>query len=398
MKHMKHMTLLLAAAALLTGCTMQDNRPATEITGQVERTEQAEQLEQLEETAQADESAQPYTAEAAPGSEKSAGESIAEMLGVTDYKAPWKREDYPEMGISDMPAKGAGTVKMALMPYSLDDVCVYLLAEDAYADGEKVYCTSMKLGLLVSGVEQDIIEVPQDLAAPDGTFEFDPLNEREQVGCMSMPDVYFGVNSFSGESAAGCEYYTISRNEETHLYALKHCGYTDERCRMTPDTMFTLPPEKLSGEYGLADAPAIVSCDGTLTQEEALNHLAVEYINSFKDDDPDRTFKLTDEQNVSARVLGSTMDFPVDGEGQLESPWNTLETWEISNNTWLVAIDAEIKGEGVADSSIGTLDPEQWYDLPYGGFPPRCFLMYNDGSNWYLWSRNAYRCLPGVLK
>lgn len=393
MKHMKHMTLLLAAAALLTGCTMQDNAP--EVTAQVGRTEQSERLE---ETVQAAEPNRSHTAEAAPGGEKSQGESIAEMLGVTDYKAPWKREDYPEMGISDMPAKGAGTVKMALMPYSLDDVCIYLLAEDAYADGEKVYCTSMKIGLLVSGVEQDIIEVPQTLAAPDGTFEFDPLTEREQVGCMSMPDVYFGINSFSGESAAGCEYYTISRNEETNLYNLKHCGYTDERCRMTPDTMFTLPPEQLSGEYGLADGPAIVSCDGSLTQEEALDLLSAEYMDSFKGDDPNRTFSLTDYQSVTARVLGATMELPVDESGQIGSPWDTLETWEMSDKTWLVDITAEFRGEGTADCGIGTLDPEQWYDLPIGGFPPRCFLMYNDGANWYLWSRNAYRCLPGVLK
>lgn len=393
MKHMKHMTLLLAAAALLTGCTMQDNAP--EIMGQVERTEQSEHLE---ETAQADEPDKTHTAEAAPGGEKSQGESIAEMLGVTDYKAPWKREDYPEMGISDMPAKGAGTVKMALMPYSLDDVCIYLLAEDAYADGEKVYCTSMKIGLLVSGVEQDIIEVPQTLAAPDGTFEFDPLTEREQVGCMSMPDVYFGINSFSGESAAGCEYYTISMNGETNLYNLKHCGYTDERCRMTPDTMFTLPPEQLSGEYGLADNPAIVSCDGSLTQDEALDLLSAEYMDSFKGDDPNRTFSLTDYQSVTARVLGATMELPVDESGQIESPWDTLETWEMSDKTWLVDITAEFRGEGAADCGIGTLDPERWYDFPTGGFPPRCFLMYSDGDNWYLWSRNAYRCLPGVLK
>ena len=136
----------------------------------------------------------------------------------------------------------------------------------------------------------------------------------------------------------------------------------------------------------------------TESLEEALDLLSAEYMDSFKGDDPNRTFSLTDYQSVTARVLGATMELPVDESGQIGSPWDTLETWEMSDKTWLVDITAEFRGEGTADCGIGTLDPEQWYDLPIGGFPPRCFLMYNDGANWYLWSRNAYRCLPGVLK
>ena len=82
--------------------------------------------------------------------------------------------------------------------------------------------------------------------------------------------------------------------------------------------------------------------------------------------------------------------------GYAQAPWNSLETWEMSQNTWIVDISAQFRGEGSVDS-IGQLDTDEWYDLPLGGFPPRCWLMYNDGESWYLWSRNAYRTTPGVL-
>lgn len=136
------------------------------------------------------------------------------MLGVTDYEAPWNRSDYPELELSEVPAKGEGSVKMTLSPYALDDVCVWLLADDAYSDCGKIYCTRMYIGLTVSGVEQDITEAPQTLAAPDGTFEFDPANPQEQAGYTSMPQTYYGINGFSADSAAGCEYYTIGRRGE----------------------------------------------------------------------------------------------------------------------------------------------------------------------------------------
>lgn len=89
---------------------------------------------------------------------------------------------------------------MTLSPYALDDVCVWLLADDAYSDGGKIYCTRMYIGLTVSGVEQDIIEAPQTLAATDGTFEFDPANPQEQAGYTSMPQTYYGINGFSADS------------------------------------------------------------------------------------------------------------------------------------------------------------------------------------------------------
>lgn len=118
---------------------------------------------------------------------------------------------------------------MTLSPYALDDVCVWLLADDAYSDGGKIYCTRMYIGLTVSGVEQDIIEAPQTLAATDGTFEFDPANPQEQAGYTSMPQTYYGINGFSADSAAGCEYYTIGRRGEQDGFYLSPLGHTGER-------------------------------------------------------------------------------------------------------------------------------------------------------------------------
>lgn len=383
MKSMRYSALFLAAALLLTGC---GNTQYSGISQQESSPAQVTEPEQTE---------QPNAGDTDTAG--SAGESIAEMLGVEDYKAPWKREDYPALEITDIPAKGKGTARMTLMPYALDDVCVSLLAEDAYSDGGKIYCANMKLGLYVSGVEQDIIEVPQTLAAPDGTFEFAPENWQEQVGYTSMPDVYFGINGFSGESAVGCEYYTTRWNEETGLYNLEHLGSTDERCRLTPETQYTLPPEQLSGEYGFANCPAVVSCDGALPQEEALNTLAGKYLDYFTGDDPDRSFKALEFRNVKVEILGDTMSMPADESGYPAAPWNSLETWEMSQNTWLVSVSAEFRGEGTADCAIGQLSPEEWYELPNGEAPPRYYLMYSDGDSWYLWSRSAYRCIPAVL-
>lgn len=247
MKNTKLITLLVAAA-LLTGCSGSAQTGADS---------------PAEDNAHAQTTAEQSGPETSAVSADAAGSSptIAEMLGVTDYEAPWNSSDYPELELSEVPAKGEGSVKMTLSPYALDDVCVWLLADDAYSDGGKIYCTRMYIGLTVSGVEQDIIEAPQTLAAPDGTFEFDPANPQEQAGYTSMPQTYYGINGFSADSAAGCEYYTIGRRGEQDGFYLSPLGHTDERCMLTPGAGFTLPPEQLSGEYTISTCPAVVSCD-----------------------------------------------------------------------------------------------------------------------------------------
>ena len=150
MKNTKLITLLVAAA-LLTGCSGSAQTGADSPT---------------EDNAHAQTTAEQSGPETSAVSADAAGSSptIAEMLGVTDYEAPWNRSDYPELELSEVPAKGEGSVKMTLSPYALDDVCMWLLADDAYSDGGKIYCTRMYIGLTVSGVEQDIIEAPQTLA------------------------------------------------------------------------------------------------------------------------------------------------------------------------------------------------------------------------------------------
>lgn len=385
MKNTKLITLLVAAA-LLTGCSGSAQTGADSPT---------------EDNAHAQTTAEQSGPETSAVSADAAGSSptIAEMLGVTDYEAPWNSSDYPELELSDVPAKGEGSVKMTLSPYALDDVCVWLLADDAYSDGGKIYCTRMYIGLTVSGVEQDITEAPQTLAAPDGTFEFDPANPQEQAGYTSMPQTYYGINGFSADSAAGCEYYTIGRRGEQDGFYLSPLGHTDERCMLTPGAGFTLPPEQLSGEYTISTCPAVVSCDGSLPQQEALDILTEKYLDFLTGEDTNRSFTVLEYRGVTSEILGRAMEAPAGEDGCALSPWNSLQTWEMSWESWLVDINAEFRGEGyIDDMAIGQLDPDVWYSLPGGGFPKACWLMYGDGDNWYLWSRYAYSEIPRVLK
>ena len=202
---------LILISALLTGCTNQLSSSTMSALESAEQTSQTAQTEQSVSDEPAGDTAEAVSAESSAG-EPSRG-------------AAWNEADYPELDISEVPAKGEGTVKMTLRPYALDDVCVWLLADDAYSDGGKILCTGMHIGLSVSGVEQDIIEAPESLASADGVFAFDPEQSSEQVGYTSMPYTLYGVNSFSDESTAGCAYYGISGSdgEERH-YTLEYRG------------------------------------------------------------------------------------------------------------------------------------------------------------------------------
>ena len=369
---------ILTAAILLTGCssnTVQSDpgMASRESEAKSHITEQADPAS-TEETA----SDTAVTSEA---------QKISEMLGLKDYKAPWSREDYPELDISKIPAKGEGTVRMTIGAYALDDVCVWLLADDAYTDSGRIFCTSMHIGLSVSGVEQDIIAAPQTLAAPDGTFECDPEKLQEQVGYTSMPHTYYGINSFSDESDSGCEYYEVRWNDETGHYTLTSMGSTAERCSLSGNGL-TLPPEQLSGEYMLSDCPAVVSCDGALSQNEALEILSGKFLDSLTADDDN----VLEYRNVTAEILGRTMEAPADEAGYPQSPWDSLETWEMNWDAWLVNISAELRREEAADEA------GQWIGLTAGKGSERGYLMYNDGASWYLWSRNAYSMLPDILR
>ena len=375
---------LILIAALLTGCTRGELSSSS-----------LSALESSEQTNQSHQTEQPVSDE--PADDTAEAVSAESSAGEPSREAAWNEADYPELDISEVPAKGEGTVKMTLRPYALDDVCVWLLADDAYSDGGKILCTGMHIGLSVSGVEQDIIEAPESLASADGVFAFDPEQSSEQVGYTSMPYTLYGVNSFSDESTAGCAYYGISGSEgEERHYTLVYQGYTNGRCLLTPEKVYSLPPEQLSGEYTMSACPAVVSCDGALSQQEALDRLAAEYLDSMTGDSAERSFSVLEYRNISTLIFGASMEAPADEYGYAQAPWNSLETWEMSQNTWIVDISAQFRGEGSVDS-IGQLDTDEWYDLPLGGFPPRCWLMYNDGESWYLWSRNAYRTTPGVL-
>lgn len=103
MKNTKFVTLIVAAA-LLTGCSSNLVQSGAGTSPQESGS-----------TANITESAEPSaSSETVPGTAEldndaavtSESPTIAEMLGVADYEAPWSRADYPELEISQVPAKG----------------------------------------------------------------------------------------------------------------------------------------------------------------------------------------------------------------------------------------------------------------------------------------------------
>ena len=115
-----------------------------------------------------------------------------------------------------------------------------------------------------------------------------------------MPQTYYGINGFSADSAAGCEYYTIGRRGEQDGFYLSPLGHTDERCMLTPGAGFTLPPEQLSGEYTISTCPAVVSCDGSLPQQEALDVLTEKYLDFLTGEDTNRSFTVLEYRGVTS--------------------------------------------------------------------------------------------------
>ena len=147
---------LVLISALLTGCTNQLSSSTMSALESAEQTSQTNQTSQTSQTAQAEQSVSDE-----PADDTAEAVSAESSAGEPSREAAWNEADYPELDISEVPEKGEGTVKMTLRPYALDDVCVWLLADDAYSDGGKILCTGMHIGLSVSGVEQDIIEAPE---------------------------------------------------------------------------------------------------------------------------------------------------------------------------------------------------------------------------------------------
>lgn len=369
---MKRAITILTAIMLLCGCSSQ----VSQISQSPTESALPASADSTSEAA-ADSTTEPVDTD----SEPEAGEHPAETRTL-----PWSKEDYPELEAAELPEYGQPGVKMELGTYPLDDVCLWLLADDAANDGGNIRCTSLRFGLTVSGIEQDIVDAPAKLASPEGDFLISPDTLKDHLGYTSCPDAIYAVDSFSGDSAACSAYYSIRTEEISDYEKTFSLFYLGIGSGKNIIGTLSMPPEQKTGLYMFSTCPAVVSCNGAASPEEALDILAEKYFEYMLGDSPDRSFKVLEYRNITSRVIMQTIE-----------DTNLFETWELSQNSWQVDISAEFRAEGSIQDLTIQADPEEWYTAPYGGAPPDYFLLYQDGDAWYLWSRHAYSEIPHLL-
>lgn len=158
----------------------------------------------------------------------------------------------------------------------------------------------------------------------------------------------------------------------------------------------TIPPEEKSLEFYVFNTnPKVFSCeisDKNLTDnqkiEAASKLLAEEYIKDFISDE--YLFRILEYRNMTVDFLEHTIDRrPFDST--LYTISNGIGDIEVSENAWVIDIDAEIKFSG-SFGFVGSeeLDGENvWNPIPRQGMT-NYYMLYRQDDTFYLWSRDVY--------
>lgn len=157
----------------------------------------------------------------------------------------------------------------------------------------------------------------------------------------------------------------------------------------------TIPPEFREYDYlGLRGSTGIYSCQITddIPDEEkiemAADILAEEYVKNYFDDHYDYITKIIDYRDVYVTFIAHTIDRnDIEYDYDHISIWNGIGDMEVSENAWVIDIDAEVRYDGLSMLGSG---PEDW--VPFNlHYMSSHYLLYREGDTFYLWSRNVYR-------
>ncbi|MCM1299009.1 MAG: hypothetical protein NC203_12030 [Firmicutes bacterium] len=178
--------------------------------------------------------------------------------------------------------------------------------------------------------------------------------------------------------------------------AIKEMAVTSEED--IGDYSQTIPPqEKNLDSYTFNANPKVFSCtitDNNLTDDEktkaAAKLLTEDYIKDFSESSDKYSFRILEYQNVSVDFIQRTVDRPT-LDTSIYSISNGIGDMEMSENAWVIDIDAEIKFSGsFGFVSSAELDGENvWNHIPVQGMSEK-YLLYRQDDTFYLWSRNVY--------
>ena len=160
----------------------------------------------------------------------------------------------------------------------------------------------------------------------------------------------------------------------------------------------TIPPEEKSiASYTFRTNPKVFSCailDNDLTDNEKIEAdsklLAEEYIKHFSESSDEYLFRILEYRNVVVDFIEHTVDRrPIDPTQYSIS--NGIGDMEVSENAWVIDIDAEIKFSGsfTCVNSIELDGENVWNHIPLQGMS-RKYLLYRQDDIFYLWSRDVY--------
>lgn len=98
--------------------------------------------------------------------------------------------------------------------------------------------------------------------------------------------------------------------------------------------------------------------------------------------------KVIAYRNVSITFLAHTIDRnDVEYDPEHYSVWNGIGDMEVSENAWVIGIDADVRYDGRSMVGNGCND---WVLFNLHTESDR-YLLYKDGDTYYLWSRDVYR-------
>lgn len=159
-----------------------------------------------------------------------------------------------------------------------------------------------------------------------------------------------------------------------------------------------IPPEEKSCEfYTFRTNPKIFSydiSDNNLADNEkieaAAKILAEEYIKSFSELSDKYSFRILEYRNVSVDFLEHTVDRR-SSDTEHYSISNGIGDMEVSENTWVIDFNAEIRFSGsfgfVSSTELG--GENAWNSIPDQGMSEK-YLLYRQDDVFYLWSRDVY--------
>lgn len=216
-------------------------------------------------------------------------------------------------------------------------------------------------------------------------------------GCKAEPD----RSPQNDVSSIDTTYEISSETSDTVEFTSQNTEISDEHkdaVDIYPPDFYsqTIPPEEKSLECHVFNAnPKVFSCaisDNSLTDNEKIEAasklLAEEYIKEFMSDE--YLFRILEYRNVSVDFIEHTVDRrPIDPTQYSIS--NGIGDMEVSENAWVIDIDAEIKFSGsFGFVSSAELDGENvWNHIPFQGMS-RKYLLYMQDDIFYLWSRDVY--------